>query len=162
MNRYQNYYENGGNFLKDINHDKKENIALIPKSSGFISPGDVLSFSYPGSGRVFVFVVKVRRGNGVFFSERGNLLLACFKLTFTSPQISAKVIKSLYKNRRFASYSRVQSGLLAIFGPNSFRTYNLANVGELSQIQIDLQNLPTEEEDAPRLPTIDDEYGLGE
>jgi hypothetical protein len=143
MNRYENYYEKDGNYLKDINHDDSEHISPIPISAGYISPGDVLSFLYPGSGRVFVFVVSVKRGAGVFYSNSGNLLLACFKLTSTSPQISSNVIKTLYKNRQFASYYTVSKGLKAIFGPNSFRTYNLKNVTDLNEISIDKNRLPS-------------------
>lgn len=147
MNKFEKLYETDGNFLRDINHDNPDNISIIPKSMGFISPGDVLSFSYPGSGRVFVFVVKVKRGHGVFMSGRGNLLLACFKLTSASPQISSRVLKTLYKNRRSASYANVQRGLLAIFGSNSFRTYNLGNIGELTEVSIQVKQLPLEDED---------------
>lgn len=161
MNRYENYYKTVGNYLKDINHANSEDIGVIPKSSGYISPGDVLTFSYPGSGRVYVFVVKVKRGPGMFLSSKGNMLLACFKLTSTSSEISAKVLKTLYKNRRVASYKNVQRGLLAIFGSGSFRTYNLQNANGMHKIIINIEKLP--KEDAPRLPTIDDdEYGLGE
>jgi hypothetical protein len=143
MNKYEKYYESIGNYLKDINHANPEDIGVIPKSASYISPGDVLSFSYPGSGRVYVFVVKVKRGNGMFLSSQGNKLVACFKLTTTSPEISSKVLKTLYKNRRSASYDNVSRGLLAIFGPNSFRTYNLANVTGLAEILIQPQKLPS-------------------
>lgn len=148
MNRYEKYYENGGNFLKDINHAEKEHIGVIPRSAGFISPGDVLSFTYPGSGRVFVFVVRVKRGHGVFLSGKGNMLIACFKLTSVSSQISANVLKTLYKNRRFADYENVSRGLLAIFGSDSFRTYNLALTGDLNEISIEKEKLPDETEDS--------------
>lgn len=146
MNKYENLYEKGKDYLEDINQDQ---ISLIPKSSGYISPGDVLSFTYEGGPRVFVFVVKVKRGHGVFLSGRGNLLVACFKLTTTAPQISANVLKTLYKNRRAASYANVQRGLEAIFGPNSFRTYNLSKVGGLVEILVDVK----------KLPSLDDEEG---
>jgi hypothetical protein len=144
MNKYENLYEKGKDYLEDINQGQ---ISLIPKSSGYISPGDVLSFTYEGGPRVFVFVVKVKRGHGVFLSGRGNLLVACFKLTTTAPQISANVLKTLYKNRRAASYANVQRGLEAIFGPNSFRTYNLSKVNGLVEILIDKQKLPTMEDE---------------
>ena len=147
MNRYEKYYENGGNFLKDINHEGKEHIGVIPRSAGFISPGDVLSFVYPGSGRVFVFVVKVKRGNGLFISTRGNILVACFKLTSVSPEISSNVLKTLYKNRRFADYANVSNGLLAIFGSNSFRTYKLSEMSDLNEVSIEKEKLPEPAED---------------
>lgn len=143
MNKYEKYYQSIGNYLKDINHANPEDIGTIPKSAGFISPGAVLSFVYPGSGRVFVFVVKVKRGHGLFISSRGNKLIACFKLTTASPEISSKVLKTLYKNRRAASYENVQRGLAAIFGSNSFRTYNLANARDLNEILIEPKKLPS-------------------
>jgi len=146
MNKYENLYEKGKDYLEDINQDQ---ISLIPKSSGYISPGDVLSFTYEGGPRVFVFVVKVKRGHGVFLSGRGNLLVACFKLTTTAPQISANVLKTLYKNRRAASYANVQRGLEVFFGPNSFRTYNLIKVGELVEVLVDVK----------KLLSLDDEEG---
>jgi hypothetical protein len=60
MNKYENLYEKGKDYLQDINQDQ---ISLIPRSAGFISPGDVLSFTYSGGSRLFVFVVKVRKRN---------------------------------------------------------------------------------------------------
>jgi len=144
MNKYENLYEKGKDYLEDINQDQ---ISLIPKSSGYISPGDVISFTYEGGPRVFVFVVKVKRGHGIFLSGRGNLLVACFKLTTTAPQISANVLKTLYKNRRAASYANVQRGLEAIFGPNSFRTYNLSKVGNLVEVSVDIKRLPSIEDE---------------
>jgi hypothetical protein len=74
-------------------------------------------------------------------------LVACFKLTTTAPQISAQVLKTLYKNRRSASYTTVHRGLRAIFGTGSFRTYNLSKISDLVQVQIDIKKLPSAEED---------------
>jgi len=69
MNRYEKYYENGGNFLKDINHEGKEHVGVIPRSAGFISPGDVLSFVYPGSEGYLFLLLKLKEGMGYSFPQ---------------------------------------------------------------------------------------------
>jgi len=75
------------------------------------------------------------------------MLVACFKLTSVSPEISSNVLKTLYKNRRFADYDNVSRGLLAIFGPNSFRTYKLSEMSDLNEISIEKEKLPESTED---------------
>lgn len=139
-------------FLKKIDHDDEKYLSLIPKSTGYISPGDVLRFVYTGQ-IVNVLVVQVDRGPGIFLSTQDNKLLACFKLDDSSESVLKIIIRSIYKDRGLASYKIIQKSLKAILGPANFRTYNFNKIGNLTKISIEKQKLILDEErkdDSPK------------
>jgi len=136
-------------FLKKIDHEDPSFLALIPKSTGYISPGDVLQFVYNGE-MVNVLVVTVSRGPGMFLSTRSNILLACFKLDDISESVLKIIIRSIYKDRGLASYKIIQKSLKSILGEKSFRTYNIQGIVELKKIIIQIPRLYTEEEKMSR------------
>jgi len=136
MGRYEKYYLNPRNFLQAINHDDDTLVSPVPRSYSYFSPGQVVNFNYPESGNVWGMVVDVERGPGVFISTRGNKLVCVFKLTNASPETVNFVLKAIYKDRRLATYSNVINGMIAIFGRNSFRTYNLAKMGGIMEVNI--------------------------
>ena len=141
MGRYDKYYSNRKNFLQAINHDDEAFITPVPRSYSFIKPAQVLNFNYPESGVIWGLVVEVERGPGIFVSTRGNKLVCVFKLTNSSPETVNFVLKTIYKDRRLATYSNVINGLSAIFGRNSFRTYNLSKMSSIMEVDIKVERL---------------------
>ena len=140
MNKNPNFSYESDDFLQKINHDDKKYRSLIAKSSGFISPGDVLQFSYL-SELVNVLVVSTDRGNGLFLSPRNNMLLSCFKLDDASEVVLNIILNSIYKDRRLANYYTIQKSLISILGIKSFRTYKLISIRGLKKIEIDRTRL---------------------
>lgn len=145
MNKNPNFKYENDDFLKKINHEDQKFISLIPLSSGYISPGDVLRFSYNAE-LVNVLVVSTGRGNGMFLSGRNNLLLTCFKLDDGSESVLRILIRSIYKDRGIATYRIIQKSLKSILGAKNFRTYNMQRISGLSKIYVDKKRLKTEEE----------------
>jgi hypothetical protein len=145
MNKNSNFRYESDNFLKKINHESPQFVSLIPKSTGFISPGDILRFTY-NSELVNVLVVRTKNGNGMFFSSRNNPLLTCFKLDDSPESILRIILRSIYKDKGIASYGVIQKGLKAILGSNSYRTYNIYLMSGLKKVTIDKSKLVTEEE----------------
>lgn len=145
MNKNPNFRYESDNFLKKINHDDPAQVSLIPKSSGYISPGDVLRFSYD-SELVNVLVVATKQGNGMFLSTRNNMLISCFKLD-ESPEVVLNIIlRSIYKDRGIATYQIIQKSLKSILGKKSYRTYKLQGMVDLKKIAIDKNRLNTEDQ----------------
>ena len=145
MNKNPNFKYENDDFLKKINHEDQKFISLIPLSSVYISPGDVLRFSYNAE-LVNVLVVSTGRGNGMFLSVRNNLLLTCFKLDDGSESVLRILIRSIYKDRGIATYRIIQKSLKSILGAKNFRTYNMQRISGLSKIYVDKKRLKTEEE----------------
>jgi hypothetical protein len=139
------------NFLEKIDHNHEKHLSLIPKSTGFISPGDVLRFVYSGQ-LVNVLVVQIDRGPGIFLSTQDNKLLACFKLDDSSESVLKIIIRSIYKDRGLASYKIIQKSLNSILGPASFRTYNFNKIGNLTKISIEKEKLILGEENKDNYP----------
>jgi len=137
---------NRDKFLRDINHENESFISPVPKSYSYFSPGQVLNFNYPESGNIWGLVVEVERGPGIFISTKGNKLVCVFKLTNAAPETVNFVLKAIYKDRRLATYSNVINGMIAIFGRNSFRTYNLSKMGRIMEVDIQLGRLLDGEE----------------
>ena len=146
MDIYNKYYSNKKNFLIGINHDNDVFITPVPKSYSYIRPAQILNFKYPKSGDIWGMVVEVERGPGIFISTRGNKLVCVFKLTNSSPETVNFVLKTIYKDRRLATYKNVINGLSAIFGTNSFRTYNLSKMDRIVEVDIKLERLLNGEE----------------
>src|SRR6478752_275894 len=104
-----NYLKETLEFIKEIGQLATTKIGPIGKSSGFISPGDVLIFNQLSGGRQkpypsdnmnpIVLVVSNQRGKGIFLSTRDNMLLSCYHINHLSPELAISVIKVLYKKR---------------------------------------------------------------
>lgn len=145
MNKNSKFKYESDDFLKKIDHEDKQFLSLIPKSTGYITPGDVLRFTYNGE-LVNVLVVQVSRGPGMFISTQNNMLLACFKLDDTSESVLKIIIRSIYKDRGLAKYRVIQKSLGSILGKNSFRTYKIQFIDDLQKVVIQLPRLVLEEE----------------
>lgn len=145
MNKNPNFRYESDDFLKKINHESPNFTSLIAKSSGFISPGDVLRFGY-NSELVNVLVVATKRGNGMFLSTKSNMLVSCFKLDESSESVLRILLRSIYKDRGLANYYIIQKSLKSILGKKNFRTYNVTSMSGLTRVEIDKSRLRTEEE----------------
>ena len=145
MNKNPNFNYEDDNFLKKIDHEHEKYISLIAKSTGYISPGDVLRFTY-NSELVHTLVVSCKRGNGIFLSSQNNMLVSCFKLDDASEAVLKIIIRSIYKDKGLAKYSLIKNSLKSILGSKNFRTYKLSNMLGLNKVSIDLKKLVTEEE----------------
>lgn len=143
MNKNPNFRYESDDFLQKINHDDKKYRSLIAKSSGYISPGDVLQFSYL-SELVSVLVVATDRGNGLFLSSQNNMLISCFKLDDVSESVLNIILNSIYKDRRLANYQSIKKSLVSILGVNNFRTYKLTTARGVKKIEIDRSRLKLE------------------
>lgn len=108
----------------------------VPRSVGYISPGDVLVLRYNGSYEVVLVVANKRSSSGIFLSSRNNILLSCFSLSTKSPQIINLVLDNLYKNRKVASYQNIKSNLSVILGVSSYRTFKLNKVSNLQTLRM--------------------------
>ena len=132
----------------------------MPRSADRITPGQMLIFRYnPQEGVPYrtvtglfatnqkvVLVVACKKGDGVYPGLDGKLV-SCFKLTEQEPefvpmhQISEEVLEAimtnLYKKRRKASYyTRIKESLTALLGEDSYRTYKLGKMVDLSKIDL--------------------------
>ena len=110
-----------------------------PISTGAITPGDILHFTYV-DGEVVVLVVarKISKA-GIFISTRGNRLMSCFKLVGKSATTINLIVNALYKNRVLSSYTLltsyvIQAGLRALLGKQSYRTYNTSKIEHLRKV----------------------------
>jgi hypothetical protein len=150
MDKNLNFKYENDNFLKKINHLDEKHIGLIAKSSSYISPGDVLRFSYSGE-LVNVLVVKtaIWSPNGMFISSQANPLISCYKLDDVAEELEdevsagilKKILKAIYRNRDVASYKKVLIPLGDIIGENNFKTYNLQKCSTIAKITLDEKKL---------------------
>ena len=116
----------------------------IPRSAGYLQPGDVVTFQYKNYNnlsvdQVVVLVVATKAGRGVRVAKTGNKLITCFKLPGDG-LVTREILKRLYKDRSeatFLSASRTFGGLKALLGPDNFRTYILNQVYDMHELLID-------------------------
>jgi len=146
-------------FFEFFNLDLLKNVADTPRSSGSISPGDVVMFKY-GDGRMRLALV-VRRGGhtaGIYTSGKGNTLMSCFKLsgdaTATLETIQI-ILKELYNSRTRATYDNIVGkrrvslygneianlagklkSLKKLFGGENYRTYNTIKMQHTAKVAI--------------------------
>ena len=110
-------------------------VGLIPISTGFLQPGDVIAFNYRAEGAiayspVVVLIVQTKLSSGTRISRgTGNRLITCYKIE--NDQNSKGILKKLYKNR---VKSRLDKGLI---GVEDYRTYimdsaHISNMMELT------------------------------
>ena len=130
-------------FLRNIGAYSEFAFAPIPKSSGFISPGDILFFEYPDDNGKndfrIVLVVASKYGQGIYTAKTGNKLLTCFKLDEPPFDVVRIILYKLYKNKELCSYDTITYGLNAILG--EYRTYNLAKIELLHKLEFDQTKL---------------------
>jgi hypothetical protein len=110
-----------------------------PISTGAITPGDILYFLYGADNVVVLVVGKKTSKAGLFVSPKGNKLLSCFKLVGKSATTINLIVNALYKNRVLSSYMiltsyAIQTGLRALLGRGSYRTYNTAMIQHLRKL----------------------------
>jgi hypothetical protein len=143
-------------FLKKIDHLDDKYRSLISKSSGFISPGDILRFSYSGETvNVLVVSTKIWSKSGIFLSTKNNILLSCYKLNDVgeeegidaSSAILKKILLALYNNRGLAQYKDILAIIGDIAGDENFKTYNLIKTGRIFKITLDSKRLNLSEDE---------------
>jgi hypothetical protein len=140
-------------FIKDLASEVKLEIALIPQSKSYVSPGDVLIFNqivvngrastwkYVTNPNPVVLVVSNQRGNGIFLSSRNNRLLSAFHINQLSPEMVVNILKLFYDNPYNADYYKISnSGLAAIIGEN-YRTYNINYIRIVNKVNVDIHKL---------------------
>ena len=119
--------------------DSVKGISVNPRSSSYISPGDVYYFKYKNEvGGRLVLIVSNKRGDGIFLSNPGNKLVSCFHIDGNS-QVIIEALNILYKNRRKASYKVATEGLSALLGRERYRTFNLRHMHDLREISLNLR-----------------------
>lgn len=127
-------------FLESLAMDGR-NLHRIPTSFSYISPGDILLFTYRDTILRACLVVSNKRASaGVFNSNRNNYLVSVFRLPL-NPIIMQEILKRLYKNRVACSYSRIKNGLLRLFGTDSYRTYMLKDLTDLFELYFNKETL---------------------
>jgi len=143
-------------FLKKIDHLDSKYRSLVAKSSGYISSGDVLRFSYSGEVvNVLVVSTNIWSKDGIFLSKRNNILLSCYKLNtvgeeeglIQSAAILKKILLAVYKNRGLAHYKDVLAIISEVAGENNFKTYNLMKTGRIFKITLDDKKLKLSDEE---------------
>lgn len=150
MNKNPNFKYENDNFLQKIDHLDDKYLSLIAKSSSYISPGDILRFTYMGE-LVNVLVVKTKIWSpaGLFLSSQFNPLISCYKLdnvgddlnTEASSAILKKILKAIYNNRGIAFYKKVLTPLGNVIGEENFKTYNLQKTGTIVKLSLDKKRL---------------------
>ena len=121
----------------------------IPQSSGYLQPGDVVTFRYKNLNkktidRVIVLIVATKTSLGVKNTRTtGNRLITCFKLPGDG-MVTREILKRLYKNRTQSTFgiaSRMFGAVKALLGANKFRTYILGQVFDMHELVIDKREL---------------------
>lgn len=137
-------------FLSDLGHGSVSLRGPIPRSAGYISVGDVLTFHYnpnrTGTGETphpLVLVVATKKGRGIIISPRGNKLVTGFIINNISSNTAAIFLKKLYGNSSI-SYDMLNT-LLGRFLGGEYRTWDLRYLNELEEVLIDVNKLVTDE-----------------
>lgn len=117
-------------------------VARIPRLTSRFRPGEIIIFNYTAAGqmrsitdrfsggteRVVLIVSSKYEPNGIRATRTTNaVIVACFRLEYTSKAVIDIVLKHLYKNRKKLRNfsSKVKKGLFAILGQGVYRTYRL-------------------------------------
>ena len=130
-------------------------MGTIPRSAGYIQPGDVILFRYRKNiiDLVGALIVSTKTSRGVKNANTGNKLITCFKLPEGAGEVVIKeIFKKLYKNRakcEFKEASKVFAGVGALLGANQFRTYILGHAWDMYELRIDTDDLEAEDEMGP-------------
>ena len=138
-------------FLKDYTPEKQvlfseqqeisTIVARIPILTSRFRPGEIMIFDYPEAGqfrikgrfaggtqRVVLCVSSKREPHCVRRTKTTNgVIIACFRLDYSSSAVVDVVLKTLYKNRKELRNipKKVKQGLFAVLGSGVYRTYRL-------------------------------------
>lgn len=128
-------------FLLNILTDK--DIDIREKGKMTVRPGDIVLFKYYLSDGKKIsnhqrsgLIVSTLMGHGIYESTRGNLLMSCFKIHLSPPEIVKIVLKNLYKNEAKCNYHKITRALIQLFGKKQYRTYKVRNVNRLVELRI--------------------------
>jgi hypothetical protein len=117
-------------------------IARIPRLTSRFRPGEIVIFNYTplgqmrdtrgrfsgGTERVVLVVSSKREPQGIRRTRTTKgIIVACFRLEYSSKAVIDIVLKTLYKNRKKLKNisSNVKKGLFAVLGRGVYRTYRL-------------------------------------
>jgi len=118
----------------------------IPISTGYIQPGDVVTFTYKARNSflresVVALVVQTNTSHGLKVSRgTGNTLLTCFKIADT-PEDQA-ILNRLYNNKTNSTFRRASRMFKwltrGVSGYDKFRTYimDLRHVSTLMELKL--------------------------
>ena len=128
-------------FLRNVLVDK--DIDVTEKGKMTVRPGDIVLFRYYLSdGRKITnhqrsgLIVSTLMGHGIYESTRGNLLMSCFKIHLSPPEIVNIVLKNLYKNEAKCNYHKITRALIQLFGKKQYRTYMIRKINRLVELRI--------------------------
>mgnify|MGYP003111460493 CR=1 FL=1 len=119
-----------------------EIVARIPRLTSRFKPGEIIIFNYTpsqqmrdirgrfvgGTERVVLVVSSKNEPQGIRRTRTTNgVIVACFRLEYSSSAVIDVVLKHLYKNRKKLKNisPKVKKGLFAILGRGVYRTYRL-------------------------------------
>lgn len=113
---------------------------VIAKSTTSFLIGRLYMFNYPDDyvNRVLLCVSNKRTGQspiGTFISSAKNPLVSVFKLHH-SPELTAFILRRLYKVREECDYYKLKPSLLMVFGKRYYRTYNIRRLTSPKELEI--------------------------
>jgi len=135
MNRkFLNFFNSLELPYQKVDDIRKYYLQRIPVSRGVVQPGDIIIFDYPDT--YIALVVSTQRAPmGTFLSTRGNNLITTFKLP-ENKIIIEEAIRNLYKKRVRADYYTITKAFKKVFGPESFRTFNMSKIDNLYKLDL--------------------------
>lgn len=141
------------NFLKEYSPDPADEIfseqqeiativARIPRLTSRFAPGEIIIFRYTpasqmrntmgrftgGNERVILVVSSKYEPYGIRRTRTTHgVIVACFRLEYSSSAVVDIVLKHLYRNRKKLKNisKKVKKGLFAVLGRGTYRTYRL-------------------------------------
>ncbi len=119
-----------------------ELVSRIPRLTSRFKPGEIVIFHYTpsrqmrdirgrfvgGKERVVLIVSSKREPHGIRRTVTTNgVIVACFRLEYSSSAVIDVVLKHLYKNRKQLKNisPKIKKSLFAILGKGVYRTYRL-------------------------------------
>ena len=147
-------------------------VSRIPRLTSRFSPGEIIIFNYTVAGqmrntmgrftggreRVILIVSSKYEPQGIRATRTTNaIIVACFRLEYSSRAVIDIVLKTLYKNRKKLTNisKKVKKGLFAVFGKGVYRTYRLDRMEfcwnlNLTEAQRAIVDREEDEEDGER------------
>lgn len=151
--------------LKSLGISHRKNFKPIPQSTGSMRPGDLVMFTYDQleDGILTLYtrlalVVYSSNGTISYTSQRGNLLVCCFRLNDCGDSVLKFILKRLYKRADLCSYETIQKGLGALGGEVNYRTYKLSGMTQLHKLTLTKKEMDKAFEDDESF----DEFDLDE
>jgi len=117
-------------------------VARIPRLTSRFRPGEIIIFNYTAAGqmrntmgrftggreRVILVVSSKYEPHGIRATRTTHaVIVACFRLEYSSKAVIDIILKTLYKNRKQLKNisQKVKKGLFAVLGQGVYRTYRL-------------------------------------